>query len=279
MNKINVGYTGQRHSAVSGHYLLGNGYRGFNPVLKRFAGQDSLSPFGAGGEHGFAYCGNNPVNRSDPSGHLLWELLLIADNVVKVAVDAEAEAIEQALAAGFDEEKKRARARRGRNDFIDNVILNDNAVDNRTSRTMISAIRECNETRNIASKSYLNSSRSSRRNIARLQYRTAPGDKVYTRLSISGQFSSGRPGTLFGEQLIRPENVEMTFKGFNYDHVRDYDTEALLINDLDMHLKANAVNTGEVYLHSELPFCSSCQYIIQKFKEAYPNIHVFVGSG
>ncbi|MBF0035795.1 RHS repeat-associated core domain-containing protein [Citrobacter freundii] len=69
MRDTAIGYTGQRRSGVSGHYLLGNGYRGFNPVLKRFAGQDSLSPFGAGGEHGFAYCGGDPVNQSDPSGH------------------------------------------------------------------------------------------------------------------------------------------------------------------------------------------------------------------
>ncbi|MBF0035827.1 RHS repeat-associated core domain-containing protein [Citrobacter freundii] len=69
MRDTAIGYTGQRRSGVSGYYLLGNGYRGFNPVLKRFAGQDSQSPFGEGGEHGFAYCGGNPVNKSDPSGH------------------------------------------------------------------------------------------------------------------------------------------------------------------------------------------------------------------
>ncbi len=49
MKDIPLQYAGQRRSSVSGHYLLGNGYRGFNPILKRFAGQDSYSPFGAGG--------------------------------------------------------------------------------------------------------------------------------------------------------------------------------------------------------------------------------------
>ena len=75
MTMSSIGYIGQRRSSISGHYLLGNGYRGFNPVLKRFAGQDNMSPFGAGGEHGVAYCGGNPVNQSDPSGHLFQRLI------------------------------------------------------------------------------------------------------------------------------------------------------------------------------------------------------------
>ncbi|EGH35106.1 hypothetical protein PSYJA_41392, partial [Pseudomonas syringae pv. japonica str. M301072] len=29
------GFTGQRVDSVTGHYLLGNGYRAFNPVLMR----------------------------------------------------------------------------------------------------------------------------------------------------------------------------------------------------------------------------------------------------
>ena len=79
MNSINVGYTGQRRSRTSGNYLLGNGYRGFNPVIKRFTSQDSLSPFGDGGQHGLAYCGDNPVNHSDISGHgLILDFLLAA---------------------------------------------------------------------------------------------------------------------------------------------------------------------------------------------------------
>lgn len=67
--KVNLGYAGQRCSIVNSHYLLGNGYRGFNPVLKRFSGQDSLSPFSVGGEHGYIYSNNNPINNTDPTGH------------------------------------------------------------------------------------------------------------------------------------------------------------------------------------------------------------------
>ncbi|KPY03590.1 Uncharacterized protein ALO57_03163 [Pseudomonas coronafaciens pv. oryzae] len=63
------GFTGQRVDPVTGHYLLGNGYRAFNPVLMRFNSPDSLSPFGEGGLNAYAYCAGDPVNRVDPSGH------------------------------------------------------------------------------------------------------------------------------------------------------------------------------------------------------------------
>lgn len=69
MKNICLLYTGQRKSDLSGDYLLENGYRNFNPVLKRFMSQDSMSPFGVGGEHGYIYCGNDPVNGIDVSGH------------------------------------------------------------------------------------------------------------------------------------------------------------------------------------------------------------------
>ena len=64
-----LGFNGERPDAVTGHYLLGNGYRAFNPVLMRFNSPDSLSPFGKGGLNCYAYCSGDPVNRSDPSGH------------------------------------------------------------------------------------------------------------------------------------------------------------------------------------------------------------------
>ncbi|WP_117149693.1 RHS repeat-associated core domain-containing protein [Pseudomonas coronafaciens] len=68
------GFTGQRVDPVTGHYLLGNGYRAFNPVLMRFNSPDSLSPFGEGGLNAYAYCGGDPVNRVDSSGHMFSRL-------------------------------------------------------------------------------------------------------------------------------------------------------------------------------------------------------------
>ncbi|WP_371857411.1 RHS repeat-associated core domain-containing protein [Pseudomonas sp. Irchel s3b2] len=44
-----LGFNGERPDPVTGCYLLGNGYRAFNPVLMRFNSPDSWSPFGEGG--------------------------------------------------------------------------------------------------------------------------------------------------------------------------------------------------------------------------------------
>ena len=63
-----LGFTGQRAEPVTGHYLLGNGYRAFNPALMRFNSPDGLSPFGNGGLNAYAYCAGDPVNWIDPTG-------------------------------------------------------------------------------------------------------------------------------------------------------------------------------------------------------------------
>jgi RHS repeat-associated protein len=63
-----LGFNGERPDAVTGHYLLGNGYRAFNPVLMRFNSPDSLSPFGKGGLNAYVYCLGDPVNKIDPNG-------------------------------------------------------------------------------------------------------------------------------------------------------------------------------------------------------------------
>jgi len=65
-----LGFNGERDEPVTGHYLLGNGYRAFNPVLMRFNSPDSLSPFDEGGINPYCYCDNNPINLSDSSGHI-----------------------------------------------------------------------------------------------------------------------------------------------------------------------------------------------------------------
>jgi RHS repeat-associated protein len=66
------GFNGEQPDPVTGHYLLGNGYRAYNPTLMRFNSPDSLSPFGEGGLNAYAYCAGDPVNRSDPTGHFGW---------------------------------------------------------------------------------------------------------------------------------------------------------------------------------------------------------------
>jgi RHS repeat-associated protein len=64
-----LGFNGERPDPVTGHYLLGNGYRAFNPVLMRFNSPDSWSPFGEGGLNAYAYCTGDPRNKEDSTGH------------------------------------------------------------------------------------------------------------------------------------------------------------------------------------------------------------------
>lgn len=64
-----LGFNGARSEPLTGWYLLGNGYRAFNPVLMRFTSPDSWSPFGEGGMNAYSYCEGDPRNRSDSTGH------------------------------------------------------------------------------------------------------------------------------------------------------------------------------------------------------------------
>ncbi|HCS44194.1 MAG TPA: hypothetical protein DIW52_15425, partial [Pseudomonas sp.] len=64
-----LGFNGELREAQTCWYLLGNGYRAYNPRLMRFHSPDSWSPFGRGGLNPYMYCMGDPVNRSDPTGH------------------------------------------------------------------------------------------------------------------------------------------------------------------------------------------------------------------
>lgn len=63
-----LGFNGERLDLATDTYILGNGYRLYNQTLLRFSSPDSLSPFGKGGINAYAYCANDPVNRTDPTG-------------------------------------------------------------------------------------------------------------------------------------------------------------------------------------------------------------------
>ncbi|BCX65538.1 MULTISPECIES: RHS repeat-associated core domain-containing protein [Pseudomonas] len=67
-----LGFNGELNEANPEWYLLGNGYRAYNPSLMRFHSPDSLSPFGRGGRNAYTYCGGEPMMNSDPTGHLPW---------------------------------------------------------------------------------------------------------------------------------------------------------------------------------------------------------------
>ncbi|MGF6088484.1 RHS repeat-associated core domain-containing protein [Pseudomonas sp. 18173] len=70
-----LGFCGEQLDPATGLYLPGSGYRAYSPTLMRFLSPDSMSPFGAGGLNPYAYCGGDPINRVDPTGHF-WQALL-----------------------------------------------------------------------------------------------------------------------------------------------------------------------------------------------------------
>jgi RHS repeat-associated protein len=65
-----LGYNGETREADTGWYLLGSGYRAYDPHLRCFHSPDSESPFGAGGLNPYAYCLGNPISFRDPTGHM-----------------------------------------------------------------------------------------------------------------------------------------------------------------------------------------------------------------
>jgi RHS repeat-associated protein len=80
-----LGFNGELHEAQTSWYLLGNGYRAYNPRLMRFHSPDSLSPFGKGGMNTYMYCKGEPVMNSDPTGRAL---LAFFRNVLANVIDA-----------------------------------------------------------------------------------------------------------------------------------------------------------------------------------------------
>ncbi len=63
-----LGFNGEARERALGWSLLGRGYRAYNPALMRFHSPDTAAPEDAG-INPYVYCGGNPVNWHDPSGH------------------------------------------------------------------------------------------------------------------------------------------------------------------------------------------------------------------
>ncbi|QCY12720.1 RHS repeat-associated core domain-containing protein [Pseudomonas sp. MPC6] len=70
-----LAFNGEVCEETGGWYMLGRGYRAYNPVLMRFHSPDNESPFGAGGINPYQYCLGDPINFSDPTGHsVAWDI-------------------------------------------------------------------------------------------------------------------------------------------------------------------------------------------------------------
>ena len=67
-----IRYRGYYHDNETGFYLTGTRY--YDPEIGRFINADGYVSTGQGvlGNNMFAYCGNNPVNRADPTG-MFWK--------------------------------------------------------------------------------------------------------------------------------------------------------------------------------------------------------------
>lgn len=73
-----VCYTGGIYDESTGLYYLNARY--YNPLIGRFLSQDTYrgETTDADSWHLYAYCANNPINRLDPSGHVIETVLDIA---------------------------------------------------------------------------------------------------------------------------------------------------------------------------------------------------------
>ena len=78
-------YRGYYHDTETGFYYLNSRY--YDPATGRFINPDSFVATGQGlsGYNMFAYCGNNPITRTDPDGEG-WGLVILAAIVLAVCL-------------------------------------------------------------------------------------------------------------------------------------------------------------------------------------------------
>lgn len=101
-----LGFNGEWLDPVLEGYHLGQGYRVYQPKLMRFNAPDSLAPFNEGVHNAYVYCHNDPINFTDPSGHLNISKILfgafgIIAGIVGVALAAPTGGSSLVLAAGI----------------------------------------------------------------------------------------------------------------------------------------------------------------------------------
>ncbi|WP_082377825.1 RHS repeat-associated core domain-containing protein [Pseudomonas sp. RIT-PI-q] len=124
-----LGFNGELLEVKPEWYLLGNGYRAYNPRLKRFHSPDRLSPFGEGGLNAYGYCEGEPVMNSDPTGQSIWALSravisltnkmgAVATQVVSKTINAVNRGVSQVVGA----------AQRAKQAFADNFLFDPDVL-------------------------------------------------------------------------------------------------------------------------------------------------------
>ncbi|AUI86313.1 RHS repeat-associated core domain-containing protein [Vibrio azureus] len=101
-----LGFNGEWLDPILNGYHLGQGYRVYQPSLMRFNAPDSLAPFGEGVHNAYAYCHNDPINFTDPSGHLdikkiIFGVFGVITGIIGIALAAPSGGSSMLLAAGI----------------------------------------------------------------------------------------------------------------------------------------------------------------------------------
>lgn len=101
-----LGFNGEWLDPILEGYHLGQGYRTYQPKLMRFNAPDSLAPFNQGGHNAYVYCHNDPINFTDPSGHLniskiLFGVFGVVTSIIGIALAAPTGGSSLVLAAGI----------------------------------------------------------------------------------------------------------------------------------------------------------------------------------
>ncbi|WP_442968456.1 RHS repeat-associated core domain-containing protein [Pseudomonas sp. S37] len=82
-----LGFCQQPREPLTGFYLLGQGYRAYHSGLQRFSSPDRYSPFEEGGINPYAYCNDDPINLTDPTGEAGGPLYAFKETILPVVLD------------------------------------------------------------------------------------------------------------------------------------------------------------------------------------------------